>query len=743
MRRLVVSGGLGGHSSPSPCHPRKLTYPGGQAKLSGCHTPPQLGPVCKIQDFFRTTMSQASESSSPAVGNASIRRTAWVVAAMVGLILAGVTRSAIATRYDGFTLDEPYHIAAGVSYLRLGDYRLNPEHPPLVKLWVAAFFPPSVFKMAPLRPVSDKIDERHFTSDIVFLKNDADFVQRRARTAMFVLNGLLLLALAIAIWKVFDEVVALAALAFLMMDPTVTAHLPIVMTDLPVALAGATALLLGYAAFVSWQWRNAMFAGLALGLAFSAKHSAPVIVIAVMVLGVVMAVVKAKPTSPGRFARLLRVAAVLALAWMVLWGLYRFRFNESPAGIDTFNRPLNSKIDDLRRPISREAISVANQFHLLPRSYLWGLADTVRAGVEGRGYPVFFWGKSYLHVPFYFFPVTVLVKIPLGLMAIAVLGLVLLCAGKIQYAVQTPLLILLGYALLFFFVLATSNSSYAGVRHSLPVFPAFAVLAGVAVAHALQAKSRVQLGCVAIATVAALASTLPVVRPWEYFNEIVGGPANGSKYFNNESVGLGQRTKEWASYYHKNVEPTGEIPYVLYSFDDEQNRWLGLNSMQDVWKANPSSDNSDSFTGTVAVAAADIVPSPYFDYKVLRESTPVARFGNLLIFRGTFVFRGHHAARVLFYALDAFYAEKPDPAKAERLLRQAEAEDSETYFIPLELGNILCQRNAREEAVQAYQRAKARVLPEDEMAEVLAQQIERVSREDPKSVPPVRDPLME
>ena len=242
----------------------------------------------------------------------------------------------MATRLDGFTVDEAYHIAAGVSYFRLGDYRLNPEHPPLVKLWVAAFLPSSTFQLPPLRPISDKLDERHYTGDVVYLQNDPDFVQHRARIAMFVLNGMLLLALALAIWKVSGHLVALGALAFLVIDPTVAAHLPIVMTDLPIALTGTTALLLAYAAFVSWRPQDIVLAGLSLGIAFATKHSAPVVIIAVVVLGAVMAFRSKRPGDPAtRLSRLLRVAAVLLVAWVVLWGFYRFRFNESPAGLGT------------------------------------------------------------------------------------------------------------------------------------------------------------------------------------------------------------------------------------------------------------------------------------------------------------------------------------------------------------------------------------------------------------------------
>jgi hypothetical protein len=74
---------------------------------------------------------------------------AWT--AIVVLIVLAVIRSAVATRTDGFTIDDAYHITAGVSYVKLRDFRLNPEHPPLVKLWVGAALAPD-FQLPPLRP---------------------------------------------------------------------------------------------------------------------------------------------------------------------------------------------------------------------------------------------------------------------------------------------------------------------------------------------------------------------------------------------------------------------------------------------------------------------------------------------------------------------------------------------------------------------------------------------------------------
>lgn len=167
----------------------------------------------------------------------SLRLFVLIVLALVG---GAIVRSAIATRLDGFTIDEAYHIAAGVSYVRQADFRINPEQPPLVKLWVGSLVSATGFRESSIRPFADKRDERNFTEEDVYFNNDFYSVQRRARIAMWALNGLLLVALAFAVRRTFGPGAALGTLAFLAIDPTVAAHLPVVMTDLPISLLCAT-----------------------------------------------------------------------------------------------------------------------------------------------------------------------------------------------------------------------------------------------------------------------------------------------------------------------------------------------------------------------------------------------------------------------------------------------------------------------------------------------------------------------
>src|SRR6187549_2043491 len=224
---------------------------------------------------------------------------------ILALIAAAIIRSSITTSLDSFTYDEAYHVGAGVAYVRTGDFRLNPEQPPVTKLWVGAYVSLFGYELSPYRTFSDKEDERDFVEQDAYFKNNPFALQTRARTAMFALNGILMLLFALAAWRIFGEIVAAGLTLFLAIDPTVAAHMPVVMTDLPIALASGIAVLTAAKAFQTWRIIDIVFAALGLGLALSAKHSGVIVVIAVALIGTAAA-----------------LAAVRSLSWRV--GLRRF-----------------------------------------------------------------------------------------------------------------------------------------------------------------------------------------------------------------------------------------------------------------------------------------------------------------------------------------------------------------------------------------------------------------------------------
>jgi hypothetical protein len=521
------------------------------------------------------------------------------------LIVGGaIVRSGVATRLDGFTIDEAYHIAAGVSYVRYADFRINPEHPPLVKLWVGTLISATGFRLSSIRPFADKADERDFAEKDVYLNNDFNSVQRRARIAMWTLNGFLLVALAFAVRRAFGPGVALGTLLFLAIDPTVAAHLPIVMTDLPVSLLSATAVVLSVRAFQDWIWTDLFASSVALGLSLATKHSAPIFFIFVALTGTVLAfVVPVSRPEHSRLFRFVKLSAVVVGALIVLWGFYLFRFVESSTEREVFNRSLADKIGDVQSPAYRFVLTEMASTHVVPRAYLWGFADTIRSGLEGRAFTVTAFGRAYFKTgPKYFFPGVIALKLPIGLGILVLIGLFLFFARRLPKDWSVGLSIVLAALLLFLLVLAR-GSTYGGIRHALPVVVLLSIFGGVATKIAFDSKSKLLKAAVATSFAAAAVSALPVLRPWEYYNEIIGGSKNGYLYFSDEGIDVGQRGKELAAYYHRVLEPAGEVPFYAYGNGTNESElnarhvdWLGRDPKRDKTRLS-----SPVFSGSLLI----------------------------------------------------------------------------------------------------------------------------------------------
>jgi hypothetical protein len=664
---------------------------------------------------------------------------------LVLLVVGGaILRSAIATRLDDFTFDEAYHIAAGTSYVQRGDFRINPEHPPFVKLWVGSFMSATGFHLSPFRHFHDKFDERTFAEEDIFFHNDPDSVQRRSRIAMWTLNGLLLIALALALRRSFGPIVALGTALFLAIDPTLAAHLPVVMTDLPVALLSGIAVALATRAFRFWAGSDLVLCSVALGFALGTKHSAPVFYIFLAVIGCIGALfVGTSQPAHSRALRVAKVFGVLLGALIILWGLYFFRFKESRSEEEVFNRPLADKISDVDSPIYRLVIRQMSTTHVTPRAYIWGFADTIRAGLEGRAESQLAFGRLYYKkAPWYFFPGVIAVKLPIGLTILALFGIYLLAVRRLPAEWNTPATIVLAASLCFLLVLR-SGSTYAGIRHALPVVPLLAMLGGMASHVALTSKVTTLKVVVALSFLVAGASALPVMRPWEYFNEIIGGAKNGYLYFDDEGVDLSQRTKEMARYYREVLQPAGELPYIDYMVTTTTKKARGLDWVGHDPKRDEARLTSPVWSGTIFEDAKFISRRFWWDAAALRVAAPVARLGNLLVFRGTFPMPGKQATTLFFAALSKIYRDKPDLEAGERLLKQSAELDPSAFSVNIELGNVCLQRGSRQDALRAYTAALEHTPDDHDLRQSIQEQIQRVARESLDRIPPLRNPSAE
>src|SRR5271170_2194639 len=204
------------------------------------------------------TAPRTSSAAFSAAGAAQRYFLAFVLL----IVACGVARSWWATALDGFTLDEAYHIAAGASYLRFHDFRVNPEHPPLVKLIAGATVPPSILHLSPPPHLEGKDQERAYAETAVYINSNPQIIQRRARLTMYAFHSILFVILALLLRRLFNPTIALLTLGILLLDPTVAAHMPVVMTDLPLALFGAISVALAALVLRDGGRTDAMWLGL-------------------------------------------------------------------------------------------------------------------------------------------------------------------------------------------------------------------------------------------------------------------------------------------------------------------------------------------------------------------------------------------------------------------------------------------------------------------------------------------------
>ncbi len=688
-------------------------------------------------------MDVSGEGTFQTVG---IRNRILILFVLAILIGGAVVRSSITTSLDGFTYDEAYHIGAGVSYVKTGDFRLNPEHPPLTKLWTGAYLSLFEYQISPFRPLSDKVDERAFIEADVYNNNDPDLIQSRARIAMFGLNALLMLIFALAIWRVLGPVFAIGSAVFLAIDPTVAAHLPVVMTDLPLALLTGTSVVLAVNAFRTWRPVDLALASVSLGGALAAKHSAVITMMAIAIIGLAMAAWHWKnlPGVTNLIKRLVSVAAVLLLAVIVLWAFYFFRYHESPmTADDQFNRPLAEKISDVKSPIYRAGLTAMQNAYLFPRSYTWGLADTIRAGAEGRVSSALAFGEVYYgRAPWFYIPGVIAVKLPIGLLFLSILGAIILIVRRRSREAIAPLLGLL-FCSFIYLIFLTRGSSYGGIRHALPILPLFAVLASIAIHWAVISRSYLFRGAVAVGITIAMTSAIPVWRPWEYYNEFVGGTANGHRYFNDEGVDLYQRYKEAVRYYHNEMAPAGEHPYTFYLLPEIDDPAKSIDYISSSKERDKGKWDGPFATGTFIIGANEIAPALRWDKGSFREAVPIKRFGNLFVFRGTFDIRPMLAQGLDYRAGFQIYGPEPNIEKAAEMLKESADLDPRAFFVSLELGNQYLKLGRREEAISAYQTALANVPSTDATHGLLIGQLERMKTEPLENITTLRNPALE
>jgi 4-amino-4-deoxy-L-arabinose transferase-like glycosyltransferase len=464
---------------------------------------------------------------------------------------------------DSATFDETAHLGAAVSYAETGDFRLNPEHPPLAK-WVAALplavarrgggaYDTAAWTGAPVGggdPRRSHASQWQFGFDL--LNGPKSAPPRNpaarlvpARCAILVLG--LLLVLCVYAWsrELHGPAAGLLALALAATSPTILAHARLVTTDLPAAL-GFTATM-----WLTWRWLRApsllraASAGGALAAALLFKFSC--LILAPVVLVLALAAVVTRRVALRQAAA--GAAVIAAIAYAGLWAGYGFRFAASrDAGYVLEWQALASE------SAPSPAIAVARDHRLLPEAYLYGFAY---ARAESFNRVSFLDGEQSLAGWYRYFPEAFLWKTPI---AFTVLAAWAIFAG----ARRARALDWDGWCVAAapgaFTVVAVVSRFNIGHRHLVPVYPFLCVAIG-PVASWLEARGARAIAAAALVGSCVVSFALATPSYLSYFNVAAGGPRGGARHLVDSNLDWGQDLARLAAWMRAHGVDSVDLAY--------------------------------------------------------------------------------------------------------------------------------------------------------------------------------------
>jgi hypothetical protein len=405
-------------------------------------------------------------------------------------------------RVQSTTYDEPYYASAGWALLAGGQPRLNPEHPPVVKLWLGAAWLGS--GLPPVQAIPGFATANQWTFGPRLLYQDpvrAPLLLWRARASVVLLSVLLAVGVLLAARRAFGGVAGLLALALYALDPLVVANAGLATLDLGATAAIFGAVALSWVALDSGRALHLALAAAFVGLALGAKGTG-VVVLPVLVLVALAPALRRGGPAPGELRR-----RALGATWIVLGGAVVLSIVCLPEGPAAWWRAL-----ELQR----------------------------RHAADGHASWVL--GRQSMQCLAWYFPFAWLVKTPVALLAATGAGAVLV-AARLRRSPEVAVVILATPLLLL--AVATSSGICNGVRQLLAAVPFLAVAGG----GALSVLARTLAGRAAAAgLVAWMAVALLRVHPdaITYANEVAGGPTKTWRLLTDSNVDWGQSLPQLA-----------------------------------------------------------------------------------------------------------------------------------------------------------------------------------------------------
>jgi len=445
---------------------------------------------------------------------------------IVFLLLAQMFAMAVlSAKNDSAIRDELPHIVAGYSYLIKQDYRLNPEHPPLLKE-LSAF---------PLLFIKPNFPDSHncWTQEVngqwclgdVFLyqsNNNADQIIFWSRIPIILL--MLLLGFYLFKWtsELWGARAGLFALALYSFSPNIIAHGRFVTTDM-----GVIALMF-IAFYYFWKMLekpsklNFTLATFTFALAQLSKFSA-VLLIPIYIL---IICIKRKYFK--------HLFLLFILAYIFIGFYYQLHIINMP--LETQHDLINTSLDSV---VLKNILHKMTDISIF-RPYAQYLLGFLMVGAHSiGGHTTYFLGELGNHWWHYYF-VTYLIKEPL---AIQILLLIAFVFALAHFKKPRPIFIGIIAFIFLLLIMGATSKLQLGIRYILPIFPFIYMFIA---CYGLKFRpAALLLIWLAISSTAIFPSYLA------YYNELVG-PKNGYKYLIDSNTDWGQDLKRLAQFVEQN-----------------------------------------------------------------------------------------------------------------------------------------------------------------------------------------------
>jgi 4-amino-4-deoxy-L-arabinose transferase-like glycosyltransferase len=640
------------------------------------------------------------------------KRSIWIIVA--SLLFVQAIQVFVVVHRESLTFDEDDHMFAGFMMLHSGDYGLNPEHPPLVKILAAlpVLLNPAWGNHLWIPPLQGREfkSEAYLDGRDWLARNDGD--RQQIVLAMRLAAGLLTLGLSLTVFfaarEWFGVETGILALLLLTFDPNILAHSALVTTDMGVSCFFLASIFAFYRYIKKPTLARLLIAGVIAGLLISTKHSG--ILLAPMLILLATCEVFVAPRNY-RLKQALRLSAALAaivvVGVVVLWAFYGFRYAARPAGL-----ALSTSLANYTAPLSHfDSVVVLTfaRFHLLPESYLMGLVDVKRMA---QFYPTYIFGKVYAHGQWWYFPAVILIKTTLGLLGLCLISLLPTFTGLQNKRRELVYLLLPGVV---YFAVAVASGMNIGARHILPLYAMAAIFAAAGLtalyrSHQTWARNVGRLGVVFV--LLHIVSALFVFPNYmAYANELAGGPANIHNLLSDANLDWAQQlyqVKEW-----QDRHPNQECWFAYFARPEVDPATYGIHchalpTVDTMWLGGEE-NVSPTINGYLLLSAGDLsgcewpsnTMNPYHGFQSLKPDEQIDY--SVMVYHGRFDI---HQAAALARAENAWtLLGSAHPHQALALAQEAVQIDPTEITSQTALGDSYAALSQKEDARKAWQSA--------------------------------------